>query len=317
MATGEAQSCGIFAGALKCWGADGAVGALATGVFRTDDTPDPQPVAGGGAGVTDVDFSYTGGGTGTTGCAVINGGAFCWGQGNEGQFGNGTSGNVTSATPVPVTGLESGVTHVSVATNHACAVQNGAARCWGNGGFGKLGDGDDDDRLTAVTPIGLESGVTDITAANAHTCAIQAGVVMCFGSNHLNALGRDVTGGNNDIPVAMEGQPGPAVEIVAGGSNNCMINTSGAAYCFGSNSGGLLGSGSTESEQPGRPGGQRAGLGCDGPGRQLQARLRDQGRRWILLGRRSKQRARQRGSHQLERARGRPGTDRPHLDRCR
>ncbi len=245
VAAGEAQSCGITAGALTCWGADSSMGALGTGAL-IDDTATPQPVAGGGAGATDVDYSFTGGGTGTTGCAVINGGVRCWGQGNEGQLGNGTSGNATSATPVAVTGLESGATHVSVSTNHACAVQNGAARCWGNGGFGKLGDDTDEDRLTPVTPLGLGSGVTDIATGRAHTCAIQAGVVMCFGTNQSGALGRDATAQNYNIPVAMEGQPGPAVAISAGTNQTCMANTSGAAYCFGSNANGSLGSGSTE-----------------------------------------------------------------------
>ena len=49
-ATGEAQSCGISAGALTCWGAPTG-GALGTGANLTRDSVNPLPVAGMGSGV--------------------------------------------------------------------------------------------------------------------------------------------------------------------------------------------------------------------------------------------------------------------------
>lgn len=244
VAAGESQSCGIFAnGALKCWGSDSSNGALGTGTTR-DDTPDPQPVAGMASGVTDVDYSVTGGG-GTTGCAIVNGAARCWGNNNLGQFGNGTDGN-SSPAPVPVTGLGSGVTEISVSGGHACAVQNGAAKCWGSGSYGKLGVDNDADQLTPVTPIGLEGGVTDITTGTSHTCAIQSTVVKCWGDEGSGGLGRPVIT-NNEIPLAVEDQPFPAAEIAAGYRTSCMSTVGGAAYCWGSNSDGKLGTGNNDS----------------------------------------------------------------------
>ena len=46
-----------------------------------------------------------------------------------------------SLIPVRATGLVSGVTAVSAGGSHACAVVQGAAKCWGYNVGGALGDG--------------------------------------------------------------------------------------------------------------------------------------------------------------------------------
>jgi len=64
-----------------------------------------------------------------TGTCVITvaGAAMCWGSNSTWQLGDGTTTDRLS--PVQVLGLDSGVTDISISTNHACAVQNGAAKC--------------------------------------------------------------------------------------------------------------------------------------------------------------------------------------------
>ena len=79
-------------------------------------------------------------------CAVHNGTAKCWGDNRDGKLGNGGFGGVsivpmevlqTAAdisdpdSPIAEAKLGSGVTAISAGGSHTCALQSGAAKCWG------------------------------------------------------------------------------------------------------------------------------------------------------------------------------------------
>jgi alpha-tubulin suppressor-like RCC1 family protein len=241
---GAFQSCGISpSGALACWGTDSG-GALGTGEDQSEASYDPLAVKGLGSGVTDISLA----GTNTTACAIASGGARCWGYNGEGKFGNGTTGG-ESNTPVQVPGLESGVTKISAAGGHVCAVQNGGAKCWGSGDAGRLGYGAADDSSSPVVPAGFDSGVTDIAAGWRHTCGIKDGAIMCWGDNTNYQLGYGDTFSYSNpyryTPKPLTSPPpGTAVAIAAGVDLSCALMDSGAVYCWGSNGGGKLGAGS-------------------------------------------------------------------------
>src|SRR2546423_1631315 len=97
------------------------------------------------------------------------------------------------------------VARLSADASHACHVVNdGTVRCWGDNGFGQLGDGTTIDRLIPVAVSGLTNAVA-IAAGSCHTCALRAaGTARCWGSNGSGQLG-DGTTGDRHTPVAVSG----------------------------------------------------------------------------------------------------------------
>jgi alpha-tubulin suppressor-like RCC1 family protein len=171
-------------GSVLCWGAneDGEIGNGAA--TQAESTPKaPTALAPGN---TWLAVGYQ------TLCAVGQGGAAqCWGQGDDGIVGDGTttSGDVT--TPAYVYGLTTGVQKVVVGLDHACAIKTGGALvCWGYNHHGQLGDGTTNDSAKPVNVLGLSSGVTAVGLGRYHTCALlQTGKVKCWGENVEGQLG--------------------------------------------------------------------------------------------------------------------------------
>lgn len=127
---------------------------------------------------------------------------------------------------------------------HACAVDTTyQPHCWGDNGYGNLGDGTTDDSTAPVQPSGL-AGVTAVGTGDAHSCAARSdGTVWCWGGNERGQLG-DGTGNDSPLPVAVSSLTG-VLFIAAGGEHSCAILVDGSAYCWGANDTGQLGDGTT------------------------------------------------------------------------
>ena len=182
-----------------------------------------------------------------SGCVVTDlGGVKCWGNGGNGELGNGGTSN--SLTAVPVTGLSSGVVSVAVAEGHACALlDTGGVKCWGYNGYGQLGDGTTTTRTTPVSVSGLTSGVAEISVGYFNSCAVlTTGAVRCWGWNNQGQIG-DGTTTNRSTPTTVSGLGSGVKSVSVGNLHACATLLAGGAKCWGGNGNGELGDGTRTS----------------------------------------------------------------------
>lgn len=238
---GITHSCAVHAGAAKCWGAnsDGQVG---------DGSTTTRNFAVQVSGLTGQVSSVTTGGTSTVGgyfsCAIHNGAAKCWGNQLSGRLGNTVVTDTGATTPQSVVGLTSGVTVLSGGGYHACAIHNGAAKCWGSQSGGRLGNGTTSGSSgTPVSVTGLGSGVTVLDVGADHACAVQNGAAKCWGTQADGRLGNGLTSGTASTAVAVTGLGTATADLTAGLTHTCATTTTGDTKCWGNGVYGRLGTG--------------------------------------------------------------------------
>ncbi len=238
IAAGGSHSCArTSGGGAKCWGWN-QKGELGNGTSGPNSWP-PVDVVGLSRGVRAVAA-----GEGHS-CALTSGGGVkCWGWNDSGQLGDGTTSDRPA--PVDVVGLSSGVTAITARDLQSCALTSGGGvMCWGDNRWGQLGDGTTTRRLTPAAVSGLSGGVTAIATGGVQSCALTTGAsVMCWGDNRNGAVG-DGTTTRRLTPVAVSGLSGGVTAIATGSLHSCALTTSGGVRCWGRNSSGQLGDGTT------------------------------------------------------------------------
>ena len=230
VAAGGWHTCALLQdGSIRCWG-DNTWGELGNAAVIASNPPrDQQPV-------TPVPTPVTVSGITTAVaieagifhmCATLRDGALqCWGRGEEGRLGNGSTAN--SSTPVAISGITPAV--VAPGAEHTCAIlQDRTKRCWGDNNFGQLGNGSPDGVVSTI-PSAPVTGITAATAASSgaeHTCALlQDGSLQCWGAGNFGRLGNG-TITDAFTPVAVTGFGG--VTWTSSDTNVATIDANGLA----------------------------------------------------------------------------------------
>jgi alpha-tubulin suppressor-like RCC1 family protein len=224
ISVGAVSACALTtAGAVECWG-DNTNGLLGNDSVDGSSTV-PVPVGGLAGAVTAISVGQS------SACALTASGAVeCWGDNTSGLLGN-DSVDGSSTVPVPVSGIASGVTAVSVGQSFACALASGGALCWGSNYPSGLGS-NSAASATAVLPMpvtGLGAGVTAIVVGGTSGCAlVESGGVQCWGT--ITQVGTFVS--VPDIPLPVTGLSNGATSLAVGGQFACALSASGV-QCWG------------------------------------------------------------------------------------
>ncbi|MBX7185156.1 MAG: hypothetical protein K1Y01_08450, partial [Vicinamibacteria bacterium] len=237
LSAGGYHTCALTSeGGVKCWGAN-AGGEVGDGT--TTDRLVPIAVSDLAAGVESISA-----GEGHT-CAITSGhAALCWGVNGEGRLGDGTEAN--RLTPTPVSGFARNAAAISAGGLHTCALTGqGGARCWGGNALGAVGDGTTTDRWVATAVSTLADGAKGISAGGADTCALSAsGGASCWGSNGNGQLG-DGTHNDRPTPTRVSTQSWEVASTDPGNTHTCALTDAGGVRCWGKNTSGELGDGTT------------------------------------------------------------------------
>ena len=243
ISAGQDWTCALAStGNAYCWGNNSiAVSGDSIALGNNTGTASSVPVlVSGGLSFTQIsagaDFA----------CGLTSAGvAYCWGNNQSGQLGNG--GTSVSLVPGAVTATSGSklyqltLTQIAAGSGDACTLSSaGAAYCWGLGTSGQLGNGASATSSTAVavTATGVLSGVAliQITAGGTSSCALgSAGAAYCWGAGGSGQLGNGSTTATQNTAVAVTATSTglPLAEITAGTSFACAVDVAGAAWCWG------------------------------------------------------------------------------------
>jgi alpha-tubulin suppressor-like RCC1 family protein len=240
------QTRAVADGSAYCWGNNGS-GQLGSGTTVNSLVPVAVSTGGALSGRTVQSISTQRGHT----CALADGQAFCWGDNQWGQLGNGTTTNSAVPVAVSTTGVlkDKTVTALSSGFFQSCAIADEKAYCWGYNGYGALGNNSTSNSSIPVAVYQSADGlagqpVTDIDSRSYSSCAVAGGKAYCWGYNNYGPLGNDATN-NRQVPIAVYADSGPLagktitqvrtgyVENGPYAATGCAIASDGSAACWG------------------------------------------------------------------------------------
>jgi alpha-tubulin suppressor-like RCC1 family protein len=251
------------------------LGSLAMGflLLGCGNTTVERPLFGGGGGISGFGgdmgiggdtsgaagaISYggdVGGGTPAATGGVVEAGGSGGGGATGGVPGGGQTGLPVQATPA-----------IALGSSHTCALaSDGTVKCWGNNLSGQIGDGTATPVYWAPIVIAGLTNVIQIALGGGHTCALLSDrTVKCWGGNQTGELGYPTTTKCSDpanpattvdcsrTPTIVPGLATVTQIGVAGEEQSfetsglsCAVLADSTAKCWGVNTSGQLGDGTT------------------------------------------------------------------------
>lgn len=230
VAAGAEHTCAIANQLLYCWGGNGR-GQLGLGDIDPRYTPELVPIG---------NVAYVSAVTRVTCAVTTDSRVLCWGTLLDGQP---WDGQAYSPVPAEVDGLQD-LTHIATIDTsiaYACAATADGldVRCWGDNGYGFLGNGTTTDSAAAV-PVHTDLATPTLSiAAEGQTCAV-GGVppsLQCWG-NFVDLYGEIYTEPRNLPNVGPLGFR----EVRVGWRHICLVDESDDVSCMGQGFYGELGS---------------------------------------------------------------------------
>lgn len=170
-----------------------------------------------------------------------DGSLWCWGSGDSGDLGVGS----TDSIGAPIQVGQAMWSAFSTGAAHTCGVQkSGSLWCWGKGQNGRLGTGATADSL-APAMVGTDASWTTVTAGDAHSCGIRhPGTLWCWGDGDNGRLGNGAVSGDESTPIQVGTREDWQV-VSAGAAHTCAIRADETLWCWGAGANGRLGDGNT------------------------------------------------------------------------
>lgn len=234
VSTADFDTCGVLAsGEVECWGS-GLLGST------VDESSTPVLVPG-------ISNAIAVSGSEDHRCALLSsGGVDCWGFNGFGELGNGITTLEETWNPVAVTGLSNAVA-VSAGLDNTCALTaGGTVECWGANNWGQLGSSTPSESATPLVVGGVSDAVA-ISVGQYDACAVlKGGAAECWGSGSHGELG-DGSENSTSNPTAVSGLTNAvAISATSVGDFTCALISNGTVKCWGLNSSGQLGNGTTD-----------------------------------------------------------------------
>jgi alpha-tubulin suppressor-like RCC1 family protein len=222
-----------------CMGSDGN-GQLGNGTVLTGAQQSPTRVLS--TAVPESAFTQIAQTTANV-CALDTAGlAWCWGQANTNNLGNGT---VTPDQPNPVVTSGGHIFTQIDGGDAICGIRNDARLlCWGSDTNGLLGNGAGG---TSSTP-SLSPDVgpwVRVGVGEDFACGIKSdGSLWCWGAGGLGQMGNNTTTSTNQSPTIVA-EPGPWVDVAPSANFGCALKLDGTIWCWGRNDSGVFVNGAT------------------------------------------------------------------------
>jgi len=166
-------------------------------------------------------------------CGVTTAGiAYCWGDNDYGQLGDGST--TTREAPARVA-TDVRFRSVSAGKLHTCALAlDGRAYCWGNNAWGAIGNGSAGSNQLRPVVVSGSLRFAMVSAGELYTCGVTTtGAGYCWGYNKFNNLGDGSDRPAHEPRAVTGGHRFRSIVAARASGISCGVAVEGAALCWG------------------------------------------------------------------------------------